>query len=426
MGLFRDEVIAAKHAQQRGTLLIVAPPSSRWIGAAGLLFLAAIVALLFSTDYTRRERVTGELALRDEVQNAQSRVSGIVVAVYAYEGQMVKRGQDVVRISLDVRGEKGAGVYAEVREKLQRQHKQLASEIDNRSVLEHQIVQALQEQAQNIGARISAFNQEIQLQQRLIESASARLERFRPLVKEGYVSGMQMEQQEASVIQAKASLSSLRRDRLQSSQDLAKVNQELRQYPQRSRSERSESERALIGIEQELAKNEVQRGVVISAAQDGVVTNMLISEGASVAIGQPLFQVTRPQSPLQARLLVESRAVGLLKKGQRVVMRYPAFPYQQFGQRWGTIKSVSSNGLRVAESSTFTDSSSNRDHLTPLYQVLVTLDEQNIEFDGRHLQLRPGMQVEADLLIERRKLIAWLFAPLAGVQKRMKSEAGRS
>jgi len=424
MALFRDEVIAAKRAQHQGSLLIATPPSVRWIAIAGLIFLGAIAAILFFADYTRRERVTGELAARDEVQNAKSRVPGVVVDVYAREGQKVKRGQDIARISLDFSGEKGSGAYDEVRQKLQQQRERLALEIERKSAIERQEMDALRVQATNIGSRIFAFDEEIRLQQGLIESASARLERFRPLVKEGYVSGMQMEQQEASVIQAKANLSSLRRERLQSSQELARVNDELRQYPQRSGNERSESERALIGLEQDLARNEVQREVVIRATQDGVVTNMLITEGASVIAGQPLFQVMRPDSPLQARLLVESRAVGLLKTGQRVVMRYPAFPYQKYGQRWGTIQSVSSSGLRAAESATFTDSSSKREQPTPLYQVVVTLDEQGIEFDGIRLALRPGMQVEADLLIERQPLVSWLFAPLAGMQKRMASEGG--
>lgn len=424
MALFRDEVIAAKRAQQQGSLLIATPPSVRWIAIAGLVFLGAIAAALFFADYTRRERVTGELAARDEVQNAKSRVPGVVVDVYVREGQKVTRGQDIARISLDISGERGTGAYDEVRQKLQQQHERLALEIGRKSAIERQEMDALRVQAANIGSRISAFDEEIRLQQGLIESASARLERFRPLVKEGYVSGLQMEQQEASVIQAKANLSSLQRERLQSLQERARVNDEMRQYPQRSGNERSEFERTLIGVEQDLARNEVQREVVIRAAQDGVVTNMLITEGASVIAGQPLFQVIRPDSPLQARLLVESRAVGLLKAGQRVVMRYPAFPYQKYGQRWGTIQSVSFSGLRAAESATFTDSSSKREQTTPLYQVVVALDEQGIEVDGMRLALRPGMQVEADLLIERQKLVSWLFAPLAGMQKRMANEGG--
>lgn len=423
MALFRDEAMEAKRAGQQGALLVVTRPPVRWITIAGVAFLASIAAVLLLTDYTRRERVVGELSPRDKVQNAQSRISGVVTDVHAQEGQVVKRGHVIARISLDVDGENGLGAYAEIRQKLQQQHARLASEIGDKLALQRQVMHSMQQQAQNISARNAAFNREIQLQQGLIESASARLERFRPLVKEGYISGMQMEQQEASVIQAKASLSSLQREHLQSSQELAKANDELHQYPQRSRSERSESERALIGIEQELAKNEVQREVVIRATQDGVVTNMLITQGMSVSVGQPLFQVIHPQSPLQARLLVESRAVGMLKAGQRVVMRYPAFPYQQFGQRWGTIESVSSSGLRVAESATFTDASSKRDQLTPLYQVLVALDEQSVEAHGTDLPLRSGMQVEADLVIERQKLISWLLAPLTGMQKRMASGA---
>lgn len=419
MALFRDEVIAAKRMQQRGALLVATPPSVRWIAIAGVVFLAAIVAVLFFADYTRRERVGGELASSDEGQNALSRVSGVVTHVLAREGQAVKSGQEIARISLDVGGDGGIGAYAEVRRKLQQQHERLRAEIDDKVQLQKGEQEALRQRARNISSRIAAFDREIELQQSLIASASARLERFKPLVKEGYVSGMQMEQQEAAVVQAKTSLSSLQRERLQSGQDLATVNSQIRQYPQQSRNDRSEVERTLIGLEQELAKNEAQREVVIRAARDGMVVNLLIADGVSVVAGQPLFQIVRPGSPLEARLFVESRAVGLLQAGQRVVMRYPAFPYQKFGQQWGTIKSVSTKGLRAAESAVFTDNPGQREKMAPLYQVVVALDDQSIAAGGGHLALRSGMQVEADLLIERRKIVSWLLDPLAGMQKRM-------
>jgi membrane fusion protein len=47
-----------------------------------------------------------------------------------------------------------------------------------------------------------------------------------------------------------------------------------------------------------------------------------------------------------------------------------------------------------------------------VYRVTVRLDSQHVTAYGKPVALQPGMQLEADLLVERRRLIDWVLDPL--------------
>jgi membrane fusion protein len=50
-----------------------------------------------------------------------------------------------------------------------------------------------------------------------------------------------------------------------------------------------------------------------------------------------------------------------------------------------------------------------------LYRIRVVLDAQQVQGNGQPLRLRPGMRLDASLLLERRKFYEWIVEPLNGV-----------
>jgi membrane fusion protein len=54
----------------------------------------------------------------------------------------------------------------------------------------------------------------------------------------------------------------------------------------------------------------------------------------------------------------------------------------------------------------------------PLYRIRATLDAQSIDAYGRREPLQAGMQVEADVMLDRRRLIEWVFEPLLSLAGR--------
>jgi membrane fusion protein len=47
-----------------------------------------------------------------------------------------------------------------------------------------------------------------------------------------------------------------------------------------------------------------------------------------------------------------------------------------------------------------------------MYRVVVEIESEHMRAYGRDEPLRPGMVLEADVLLERRRLIEWVLEPL--------------
>jgi membrane fusion protein len=161
-------------------------------------------------------------------------------------------------------------------------------------------------------------------------------------------------------------------------------------------------------LEQERIQQEASGGLLIRAPIGGIVATRLVEPGQAVQAGQPLVSLLPAGSVLQAQLLVPSRAIGFVKPGDRVTLRYQAYPYQKFGHHGGKVIRISRSALNPTE----TGSGGGSSRAEPFYRVLVALEHQTVTAYGRQEPLRPGMVLEADIMGERRKLYEWALEPL--------------
>ena len=170
--------------------------------------------------------------------------------------------------------------------------------------------------------------------------------------------------------------------------------------------------RQISEIKENLSQVEARRETVIRAPMAGVVTNLAVNRGQSIAADGALATVLPKGSGLHAELLVPTRAIGFVTKGAEVVIRYDAFPYERFGQYKGKITDIGRNvwtqGERIGPMAA----------REPVYRVDVELERQNVAALGQEFQLRPGMLVNADLLLERRTILEWMFEPVLQLKGR--------
>ena len=171
--------------------------------------------------------------------------------------------------------------------------------------------------------------------------------------------------------------------------------------------------RDVFSVEQQLAEAESQRQVVITAPQDGVVTGIQTETGGSVSLNTPLIRRRALGSRAQSCLYGPSRAIGFVHAGQHVLLRYQAYPYQKFGVHDGVVTSVSKTAVNPAE---FTQQLSGLAAVygptEPGYRISVQLKKQTVLAYGVETPLQPGMQLDADVMIDNRRLIEWIFDPL--------------
>ena len=130
--------------------------------------------------------------------------------------------------------------------------------------------------------------------------------------------------------------------------------------------------------------------------------------------GTPLATLIPANATLEAHLYSPSRSIGFVHQGQDVLLRYLAYPHQKFGMHKASVVAVSKNPLLPSELG-FTPSDGLRE---PVYRIRVALESQAVPAYGNLERLQAGMQVEADILLDRRLLIEWIFETLLSLAGR--------
>ena len=126
-----------------------------------------------------------------------------------------------------------------------------------------------------------------------------------------------------------------------------------------------------------------------------------------------MLTILPADAQFKAELFIPTRAIGFIKPGQAVLLRYSAFPYQRFGLYKGTIDKVTEVILSPDEL-----------HVPvkleePVYRVSVTPEKQAISAYGRQFNLQAGMLLEASIILEGRSLGEWLLAPIYSLRGRI-------
>ena len=170
--------------------------------------------------------------------------------------------------------------------------------------------------------------------------------------------------------------------------------------------------RKILEIDERLANAEAHRSIDIRAPADGVVTSIVAHPGQTISAGAPMLKIVPRHASMQAELLAPSSAVGFIREGGRVLMRYSAYPYQKFGGYLGTVTAVSDAAISAEEAKLFLGGEAPTKQAGPFYRVIVTPDSQFARVYGEERKLPANMRVEAYALLDRRKLYEWILEPL--------------
>jgi membrane fusion protein len=171
----------------------------------------------------------------------------------------------------------------------------------------------------------------------------------------------------------------------------------------------------LYDLEYRLSQVQGDNDYVIRAPADGtisVLTNMI---GDRVTEQKILGSIIPCGSKLQGVLYVPTDSIGFIKIGQKVLLKYQAFPYQQFGLYEAVIEHIDKSTL----SSEDTKMSINLN--VPFYRVIVNLQQYKIKAHGHDHSLMPGMLFEALILSEKRKIWQWIMSPIFSIKGNLSS-----
>jgi membrane fusion protein len=416
--LFRDEALQARPSDALGATILRPPVSfTAWCGIAACLS-ATMLAFLFVGEYTKRTRVVGVTVPSAGVLKLASPQAGIVIERHVEEGDRVTAGQVLFVLSSErmTPGDgSGAGAQTAILEQLRRRQASLVEELGRRSQLLGEQLAASQRRLADLQQEAAQIGKEHATQAAREASAAAQVRRYEGLAWRGFVSPLASDQKRDDLLDQTARRQAIERSLLAVRREVAAANAELRQMPLQWEQRTAEVQRELAALEQEIVGTEAARRLVVVAPKDGVVTAILAERGQAVGV-QPLATLLPSGAPLEAHLFAPSRAIGFIEPGQSVRIRYAAYPFQKFGLYDGVVTHVSRTPLAPSELPS---------HLAlavpaeGLYRITVRLATSHVMTYGQEHALAAGMQLEADVMQDRRRLIEWALEPLIALRRKV-------
>jgi membrane fusion protein len=411
--LFRQEAIDAQREKLLGEVSLARPVPLWAFTAVALAFAIGLVSFSVWGEYARRERVDGFIALDAGAARLLAPGAGTIIDILAKEGDEVRAGQPLIRLSYERGTASGATSGELVQREISERIVGLEREQQQVRLLGAQQTEILRRKIDDLQRELAQFDVEIKAQQSRLASARHEFQRAEDLYKDKFYSESKLIEFRNNVLDQQVKLESARRQRASVERELSSTRAELPTVDLKTQTQIDQIKRQMSELQQGSVQEEAKRENVIRAPISGVLTNVAANRGEAVADEAPLAVVVPKGGGLHTQLLVPTRAIGFVQPGQQVVLRYDAFPFQRFGQYHGRVERISetvwSPGEKVGPMIV----------REPVYRVDVKLDSQYVTLGDQKVPLRPGMSVNADILQEKRKVWEWVFEPVLALKGRL-------
>ena len=394
-------------------------------------FIVAFIVWASVVKLDRTVHAPGRVVPTSRLQVLSSLEGGIVSAILVHAGDIVKRGQPLVRLDQTQAGAefgsseitvaaltaKIARLEAEIGGREPRYPAAASPEIAEQIGIERSLHAARMSDLASLSAAAAA--REAQAQRGVAEAQSAygsrtsalgsarrQLDIIRPLVQRGIEPQMTLIQlentaavaatdaaqasaaiarAEAGVAEARASLAQVRGAwRAQAGTDLATAQAEM--------AARRRTMPALAA--------KVGRATVASPVNGRVNRVLVATVGGSIGAGQPIVEVVPSADALTVEALVSPKDIAAVRIGQRARVDITAYETGIYGGMEGRVVTISPDAT--------VEERSGESH----YMVRVRADAQKFrDPEGRRLVIGPGMTADVNLIGDKRSVMAYILTP---------------
>lgn len=401
--LFRRAALTALATRLEGRPIACLPSAWLWLGLLCLALAVLIGWFAWTNEYARKESVRGWIVSEPGVVRLAHGASATVERVVRHVGDVLRRGDPILYLSNDVSLGGGGAVAQQILD-------QLNSEIAETEVRESIARQkfgndesALTLQVEAIGRELRVLEGQVSEQQVRVAINADKLARLQHAYDNGAISELEL---------------------LRHQEELAALTQSLRRLQQEHERVRRERQRLLASLEgtgierdtrlssirsrrselmRQITVQEEQRLIAVQSPIDGTLATLDLVAGTTVRPQQLLATVLPVNIELAVDVYIPSRAIGPVRPGQSVRLRYDAFPHRQFGMAKGRVESVAGFVLLPGD-------------VPSTFGMREAAYRARISIERGRFALRPGMLLAAEITLENRRVADWLLAPLRAIE----------
>ncbi|WP_425099945.1 HlyD family type I secretion periplasmic adaptor subunit [Tropicibacter sp. S64] len=168
--------------------------------------------------------------------------------------------------------------------------------------------------------------------------------------------------------------------------------------------EYSETLKELATLQQNLkaSQDQLNRTVLVSPMH-GIVNALSVTTiGGVVRPGEEILQIIPADEELFVEAQIKPQDIANIRRGQEATIKLTAYDYTIYGTLKGRVDVISAD--------TFKDE--RRPELEPHYKVTIRVDMDSLTDRQASIEIRPGMQAQAELHTGEKTVLQYLLKPL--------------
>ena len=409
-----------------------------WIGAIVIIWL---IAWAYMSEIDALTRGQGKIIPSHQLQVIQNLEGGIVIDILVSEGQLVKKGDILVKI--DDTGFVTSYIENQLRfNELEAKSIRLSAEATN---TRFDVSKEIRKKSPNLikheeslhHSNLEQLNNNIliynrRLKQKRVErkEAEAKLEQLqsnylliqkevqlnKPLVKKGIVSEvefLQLKRQENTLRGEMRSIklsiprlvSIIEEQKNNIKEVKLKFNNAAKEAYNETKAEMTRIKRTNIAREDKVQRTDVRSPV------DGTINRLLVNTvGGIVKPGMDIVEIVPSQDNLLVEAKIRPADIAFLYPGQKAIVKFSAYDFAIYGSLKGTLTHISA--------STIVDEIDKQSY----YQVRIKTDKSYLGTEEKKLHLIVGMTADVDIITGKKTVLDYILKPILRATENTLSE----
>ncbi len=327
------------------------------VGMVGFGVIFSLVARIDEVVIAR-----GELQGKGAERPIKAPVQGVVSAIPVNEGELVKPGQVVLQFDPDVNKERLSSLKLQKKLETERLDKETMAFEAREDSLESKVASL---------KLTFATNQDI-------------LNRMTPLVEQGAMSMVQYLQQKNQLQEVES--------------EIAQAEARLREVQAESIKNKQQIQRELSNLNRQIVETvKAQEYEALRSPISGHVFDLVPSSpGYAASNGETLLKIV-PLGAVEAKVFVTNADIGFLRPEMPAQVRVDAYPFTQFGDINGQLKSIGKEALPP-----------DQQNPESRFTVMVTLERQFLERKDKRYPISSGQSVSVNFIVRDKPVISLL------------------
>jgi len=399
--LFRSQVLSPR-GDDHGRVVPWSAPHLRWWAALLVVWLVLAVVALAQLEYADKITVEGSVAPRAQPAFVRSAAVGVVSVVHVQDGARVSAQDPLITIDRRSHGIAGKRHDQLQVEQIQARGRAIGEATRRYRVLRRQEQALLVDRLAGVKQQRRTVTEQLHVLRQRLDLARTDARRQRGLAQRKFISQVDLHRGETALLAARESLLAQRSHSHQLQARADELHGQMQVDALQTGNRLADFEQQRLQLEHDIRRVQARGEWLVVAPVAGRVVDLVAHTGQPVAAGSVLLTVAPASSGLHpVEVHLPSQAVGRVRPGMPVRLRYAGYPFQEYGSGRGEIASVSEVNRA--------------DGREPSFRAQIAVVSLPADVD----RVPAGMSVSADVLLQSRPLWAWLLEPLQGAMTRL-------